>query len=57
LAIRLVILLVPLGIALGLAVAQFRREAAEKSADPYSGAGAIEFDFASDRVTAGRPAG
>lgn len=42
LAIRLVIVLVPLGIALGLAVAQFRREAAEKSADPYSGAGQVE---------------
>jgi hypothetical protein len=35
-AIRLAIVLIPLGIALGLAVAQFRREEAEKSADPYS---------------------
>jgi hypothetical protein len=35
-SIRLVIVLVPLGIALGLAVAQFQREALEKSSDPYS---------------------
>ena len=42
LAIRLVIVLIPLGISLGLAVAQFRREAAEKSADPYAGAGRVD---------------
>jgi len=34
--IRLVIVLIPLGIALGLAVKQFREEAAERSSDPYS---------------------
>jgi hypothetical protein len=33
---RLVIVMVPLGVALALAVAQFQREAAERSADPYS---------------------
>jgi hypothetical protein len=33
---RLAILMVPLGVALALAIAQFQREAAERSADPYS---------------------
>jgi hypothetical protein len=34
--VRLMIVLVPLIIALGLAIAQFRKEAAENSADPYA---------------------
>jgi hypothetical protein len=36
LSVRMVIVLIPLGIALAQAVAQFQREAAEKSSDPYS---------------------
>jgi hypothetical protein len=35
-SVRLVIVLIPLGVALVLAIQQFNREAAEKSADPYS---------------------
>jgi hypothetical protein len=42
LAIRLMIVLFPLGIALGLAVAQFQREKAENSADPYSEARPVD---------------